>query len=904
MADASSRPAIDLGRLAPDLRQTCGDYCGSYRDQLAEAVRRGEGGVAVAQKHARILDGLLGALYCAADAAARAEGFRPIGRVALVAVGGYGRGLVGLGSDVDVLFLCDDPSDRHVLSLAEGLLYPLWDVGLDIGHAVRGVDETLELAREDLRTATTLLDMRRVGGDKGILEDLVGRARRSVFESSGLERFLAQLEDDRHTRHERFGGSLYLLEPEVKLGCGGLRDLDVARWAAEARWGAGETAQLVRHGALLQREVEDLETARETLWRVRNLLHLRAGRRQDRLTFEDQEEIAVQLGFVAGVTLAVEQFMQAYYRHARVVEQTAERVTARARQIDRSGPARKEDLGQGILLFNGQVTFHDSERLADDPVLALRLYDAVARRGAAPYPFAREAITRAAGEPEWCEKLRAQPESSRLFLEALRCTVRAPVRQDSILAELHEVGMLLAMIPEFEPVTGRVQHDIYHVYTVDVHSVAAVDRLRAIKRGDYASDLPLASRLAAELPRPEPLFLGLLLHDIGKAHGKDHSRKGAVMAKPIAERLGLSAVDVAHVVWLVEEHLSLYIWATRRDTSDPVVVHEVAKQVGTLDRLRDLYLLTVADLSTTNPNAMTSWKSRLLEDLYLAVAAELEGDGAPVASRRAEAIREEVRVGFVGGAGQADLERFIQEMPDRYLLANPVDAIRVHARMARDRDGALVHLGVRPGPSEEVSELVVITDDRPGLLADVAAALAAQRLTIAAAQIYTREPGEGRPAEAFDVFHVRRVSSGADGEPLDDARLARTRTDLADLLSGAVDAGELLARRLRTPSWAKRKSPDVPTDVQVDNEASSRFTVIDVFTRDRAALLHTIARTLHEQGLSIGLSKVNTEGEKAADVFYVLDASGEKVSDPERLERLPRLIGDAIRALDARESGA
>lgn len=897
---SASRPAIDLTRLAPSLKETCGEYCGSYRDRLADGVRRGEGGVRTAQMHARILDGLLGALYCAGDAAARAEGHTPRGRVALVAVGGYGRGLVGLRSDVDVLFLCDDPADPYVAALADGLLYPLWDLGLEIGHAVRGVRETIELAREDLRTSTTLLDMRRVAGDKQILEELSRSARRSVFEGAGLERFLDQLEEGSRERHARFGGSLYLLEPEVKLGCGGLRDLDVAMWAAHGRWGAQGTEELVRHGALLAREVRELENASEMLWRVRNLLHLRAGRRQDRLTFEDQEEIATLLGFVDGVTLGVEQFMQAYYRHARVVEQTAERMIARARHVGHRAPARTEDLGRGLLRFDEAVTFHDSEKLATEPVLALRLYAEVAKRGLAPYAFARDAIARMTADPAFCERLREDPEASRLFLAALSCTADPPVKGRSILSELHEVGLMLAMVPEFEPLTGRVQHDVYHVYTVDVHSVAAVDRLRAIKRGDLATELPLPSRLAAELPRPGPLFLGLFLHDIGKVHGKDHSKKGALMAGPIAERLGLSAVDVAHVVWLVEEHLSLYHWATRRDTTDPDVIAEVARQVGTLDRLRDLYLLTVADLSTTNPTAMTSWKARLLEDLYLAVAGVLEGDGRDATLRRADAIREEACVGFVGDAGQARLERFVREMPDRYLLANPVDAIRVHARVARDREGAPIHVAVSPGPSPEVSELIVVGDDRPGLLADVTAVLAAQRLSVAAAQIYTRE-GEGDRAEAFDLFHVRRASVGADGEPVDEVKLGRIRADLESILRGEVTAPELLARRVQKPAWAQRHSPGVPTEIHIDHAVSPRFTVLDVFTRDRPALLYTIARTLHVEGLTIALSKINTEGERAADVFYVLDASGAKVRDAERWAKVPAALRAAIEALDPSE---
>ncbi len=895
MTEATSRPAIDLGRLAPDLRETCGDYCSSYHQELAGAIRAGEGGVAVATRHARILDGLLGALFCAADATSRAEGHPPSGRVALVAVGGYGRGLVGLHSDVDVLFLCDDPHDRHVSALAEGLLYPLWDLGVQIGHAVRGVDETISLARDDIATATTLLDMRRVAGDRTILAELGQLARARVFEA-GLERFLERLADDLAARHERFGDSLFLLEPEVKLGCGGLRDLDIARWAAKARWTAEGTDALVKHGALLSREARELEVAGEMLWRVRNRLHLRAGRRQDRLTFEDQEEIATQLGFVEGITLAVEQFMQAYYRHARVVEQTTERMLARARAIRPRKSVRREPLAPGILSHDDQVTFTDSAQLEEEPTLALRLYEEVATRGLAPYPFARDAIARAAAEPVWGERLRAAPESAPMFLRALRCTARAKLKRRSVLHELHELGVMLAMIPEFGPVTGRVQHDVYHVYTVDVHSVAAVSRLAAIKRGDYAHELPLASRLAAELPRPDPLFLGLLLHDIGKAHGKDHSRKGAVMARPIAERLGLGHVDVAHVVWLVEEHLSLYHWATRRDTSDPEVIADVAAQVGTVDRLRDLYLLTVADLSTTNPNAMTSWKARMLEDLYLAVAAELEGADRRGPARRADAIRDEVRVGFVGDGSEDALGRFVAQMPDRYLLANPVDAIRAHAQASVERGARDLHLAARPGQSRDVSELIVVGDDRPGLLAHVGAALAGQRLSVVTAQVYTRRLDDGR-LEAFDVFEVRHVAVGADGEPLDEARLERLRRDLRGLLDGELEAADVLKRR-RQPSWAQRKSPPVRTEVKVDNNASRRFTVVDVFTRDRPALLHHIAKALHDQGLTIAISKVNTEGERAADVFYVLDSSGEKITDRARLEATERALHAVLEATE------
>lgn len=901
----SPAPSLDLSSLAPGLGQTCDEYRVTYRERLADMVRRGESGVRVASMHARILDGLLGALYCASSAAAKSTGRGPAGRTALLAVGGYGRGLLGLHSDLDVVVLCDDPTDPGAALVAEALLYPLWDLGLEIGHAVRGVSETLALAREDIRTATTLLDVRRVAGDASLVEELLRGARREVIEPK-MGAIVAALASDTDARHERYGGSRFLLEPDVKNGCGGLRDLDVLLWAIHVRWGARTLDEGVEKGALLHREARELEEAREMLWRVRNLLHVRAagelgaGRRQDRLTFEDQEEVSVALGFADdGRALGVEQFMQAYYRHARTVEVGVERMLARARHHDRKAPPPVEDLGGGILVWGDQITLRDSDELARDPALALRFYDEVVEQQLPPYAFARDAIARAAADPAWCERLRASREAAALFLEHLTHVGDVPVKRGSLIGELHEVGLLLAMIPEFESVTGRVQHDVYHVYTVDVHSVAAVDRLRALARGEHASTLPMPTRLAADVPRPTTLFLGVLLHDVGKGRGRDHSTVGAELSEPIAARLGLGGADVAHVRWLVQEHLSLYHWAMRRDTSDPDTIAEVARRVGTIDRLRDLYVLTVADLSTTNPNAMTSWKARMLDDLYLAVAGYLEGEREP-GEKRADAIRAEVRVGFVGDSRADELEAFLGSMPDRYVLANPVDVIRAHARIARDRGRSALSVAVRPGPSEAIAELVVVTDDRPGLLADVAAALASARLDVTTAQVHTRPRAGHERAEAFDVFQVRRTG-GAEGEPVDASLVAKFRADLEELLEGRASAAELLARRAPPPAWARKHSPAVKTEVLIDDDVSPRFTVIDVFTRDRVGLLHAIARTLHEQKLSIALSKITTEGERAADVFYVTDASGAKLRDPARVAAVSDALRAAIAALEAKD---
>ncbi len=856
-------------------------------------MRRGDLGVLTARSHARALDGLLNALYCASDAASQTLGQNPRGRLALVAVGGYGRSTLGLHSDVDVVFLCDDSSDPFVGALAEGLLYPLWDLGVDIGHAVRSVEETVRLAREDIRTTTTLIDFRRIAGSGSILDDLERSAREQVLEPHLVE-FLDALEQDTANRHRRFGGSLYLLEPDVKQGRGGLRDLDVAEWAARARWGARNEQDYVRTGALLAREVRELDDAREMLWRTRNLLHLRAGRQQDRLTFGDQEDLAHELGFVDGVTLGVEQFMQAYYRHARIVALTAERMLDRARPRRQGRAATFRKLADGIFLADDVISLEEPNRLESDPALAFRFYRQALRHQKRPDHSVRDAIARTAPDKRWRLRLQDSEEATQLFLSELLNVDSAPFRTGSTIAELHEVGLVTAMIPEFDPLVGRVNHDLFHVYTADIHAVKALEHLQALTRGESRVS-SLAARLAAEAPRRLPVFLAVLLHSLGRVRGKDQEAQGARLAESVALRLGFSAIDAQHIGWLVREQKSLYRWATQRDIHDPQSLAEVVRMVGTSERLRDLFLCTIGVVSTANPKGISSWKARALEDLYLATLAELESGQTPIQTEtRALEVKLQAVVGFAGDAGQEELQAFIDQMPDRYFLANPVDVVRRHARIARDRDPDLVTVRVGPGPSDDVEEVVVVSSDRSGFLADLTAVFAAHDLSVLSAQIYTRQRPAGN--EVFDVFWVKI----GENTPMP-ARLAEElREDIARRITNRVSAEDLIARGSTPPPWAVRPGPQVPTHISVDNNASAKYTIVDVFTRDRKGLLHEIARTLHELDLSIAVSKVNTEGQSVADVFYVADQDGKKLRDPERLKSLQRVLYDRVLALHAR----
>lgn len=861
-------------------------------------------GLALGRRNARILDDLLVELFQSLRSGQLVvEGSQAIPAAAwdaveLAGVGSYGRGAVALKSDLDIRVLTKDVA--KAAALADALLYPLWDMGVAVGHQVVTVEDLVESARADLPAATSLLDWRHVAGEEGLARALRKRAAEGIFAHSELPRFLARLEDEVAQRHERFGGSVYLLEPDVKNGAGGLRDLDVARWAAKARFGVGEPEELVRIGALVPREAAEILAASEVLFRVRNLLHAHAGRRSDRLTFDEQESLATLLGY-GEEREAVEHMMSAYYRAARTISRSLDMILSRAAPMLTKRKPRDEDLGSGVRLFDGSATMSDPELLRSDPAIALRLVAAALDRGVPLLPYARDAIVRASADPAWGVELRAQPEAGPRLAELVSTCRETALRSGSVVRELHDTGLLLAMIPEFSPVVGRVHHDTYHVYTVDVHSVAAVDRLASLARGDLAAEFPLACRLAAEIVRPRMLFFATLLHDVGKAiGGTDHSQRGAEMASAILTRIGLSREDVDEACHLIRKHLVMYHVATRRDLDDPATVRDFARDVHGREGLRDLYLLTVADLSTTSPTSMTSWKARMLDELYLATDAVLGGAAADDTrkmralgdvERAVEALpaeSEEER-----GERRRSLAEFIGSMPERYLLANTPASIVAHAELSRTHGGRPASVALVPSRHPEAAEICVIAPDRPGLLAAITAAIAASRLEVHAAQIHTRAVA-GAEVEAVDLFWVRDRAEGASGVARSLPKLER---DLTAILAGEASPIDL-ARRRGQAQRAERSSPKVKIQVSVDDRASPRHTVIEVVARDRPGLLFSISEALHGLRLSISVAKINTEGSRVADVFYVSEADGSKVAPGKRSAAVQATLLAALEGLE------
>ena len=871
--------------LVPDIKR----FLARHRLGVEETIARGDedSGLPAGRRLTKMYDGLLSALFHAARAALTNEGAWQ--SVSLAAVGSYGRGALALHSDLDVRLLCDQDS-QAANGVAETLLYPLWDAGISIGHQVVTPEESIELARDDLPTATSLLDWRPLAGSAGPADKRLELVYEGIFGPSTLRHFLEGLGDRAARSRERYGGSVYLLEPDLKNGPGGLRDLDVAHWAARARWRIRDLSELVRIGVLVPREWQPIDDARRLIWRIRNLMHLKTGRCSDRLSFDLQEEVAESLGYGTGGG-AAEKLMSDYYRQARLIRHTSEMILAKSMPPPRRRPV-EQDLGDGLKVVNGAVSLSAAASLEDEPALALRLYERAVELDAPVYQFARDQVARATADKDFCERLRASSDAADIFVRLAGAARATRLEAGSVLRELHDVGLMLAMIPEFTPVVGRVHHDTYHVLTVDAHSIAAVDRVAELRRGDLAGEYPLGSWLAAELTRPRVLTFAALLHDVGKdTGGKNHSERGAVLAETILKRLGLRETEIHDVQQLIRQHLVMYHTATRRDLDDPQTLEDFCANVRSREGLRKLYLLTIADVSTTSPQAMTAWKARMLEELFVAADRALVSGVAVADDETAARRRREVKEQLNGAVSQQFADDFLRGVPDRYLHANEPGGIIKHLRVAEAAAGELARLEII-GVDEPYVEVVCVADDQPGLLAKFAAVFAASRLKVMGAQVCTwRGPDGSR--RGLDGFWLR----GRGGADSVERMLPNMQRDLAALLGGETTAEELVSSR-RTSRWNERRAPDVTPRVSIDNRAGRNHTVIEIIAPDRLGLLYALAHVIASEGLSIYVAKINTEGARIADVFYVTAAGGGKLTDKVSLETLERKLLAAIAALE------
>jgi [protein-PII] uridylyltransferase len=855
-----------------------------------ETLESGGTGLGTAQVLSGVMDTLIQVLY---DFTVKhvfyAQNPTESEHIAVVAVGGYGRGALAPGSDIDLLFVLPYKQTAWGESVIEFMLYILWDLGLKVGHATRSLDECIRLAKSDHTIRTSVLEARFICGRSPLCEKLKERFWKEVVTGTGRDFVEAKLEE-RKKRHMAAGESRYLVEPNVKDGKGGLRDLHTLYWIAKYLYRVEDVSELVSAGFLTADEFRAFAEAEEYLWLVRCHLHFLTGRAEERLTFDVQIDLSKRLGFEdVGRTRGVERFMQQYFLTAKTVGDLT-RIFCATLEAQHKKPwpmfgriiptiGRKNVDVEGFFIEQNRLNIEGPQVLRAKPVNFLRLFHVADQKGVDVHPDALKHVTRNLALID--DALRADPEANRLFLETL-CSRRDPERT---LRLMNEAGVFGAFVPDFGRIVAKMQFNMYHHYTVDEHLIRAIGHLSRIERGEYKEEHPVANEIIHKVLSREVLYVSILLHDIAKGREGDHSVVGEEVALALCPRLGLKPDETETVAWLVRYHLVMSDVAQKRDLSDPKTIRDFVSVVQSPERLRLLLCLTVADIRAVGPGVWNGWKGQLLRQLYYEAEAQMLGGFGATArpqlvAEAKEALAKRLQ-GWTEDARQGALSRHY----DAYWLALDSDA---HERQARQMQEAadkreMLSLTANTDEFRSVTEVSIYTGDHPGLFSQLAGAVAMCGANIVDAKIFTTADGM-----ALDLFSIQ----DADGRPLSDARrIQRLRETIARVLSGEVVPRTVIdARHVRRREEAFRVVPRV----LVDNSASDTYTVIEVNGRDRPGLLHDLTRALFVAGLTIHSAQIATYGERAVDVFYVKDGFGLKITHAQRIEAVREKMLEAL----------
>jgi [protein-PII] uridylyltransferase len=808
-------------------------------------------------------------------------------RLLAMAVGGYGRGEMALHSDVDIAFVTPWKPTAWTESAIEAILYLLWDLGLRVGHSTRSVDDLIRATAADQTVRTAILEARYVWGDEALHDEVSARFLKEVAAGS-VAGYVKEKLDEREARHARMGDSRYVVEPNVKEGKGGLRDLHALFWIGKYAYRLRDVNELVEVGLFSAEELRQFHRAERFLWAVRCHLHLVAGRPEERLTFDYQREIAERMNYAdrPGKS-SVERFMRHYFLHAKMVGDLTgiflahidEKFAGRGRRFGLPAFRRRPGKLDGFMLDRGRLAIPDEAFLKEDPVRLIQMFALADRYGLEIHPLAM----RAAGR---CAKLidagvRADPRANALFLDVLT----SPRDPETVLRWMNEAGVFGRFIPDFGRVVAQMQFDMYHHYTVDEHSIRAIGLLSKIERGLLRGDHPLATALFRQIASRRTLYAAVLLHDIAKGRGGDHSELGAEVALELCPRLGLSDAETESVAWLVRWHLLMSATAFKRDLTDPKTIQDFVGRVTSLERLRLLFMLTVVDIRAVGPGIWNDWKRQLLRSLFEA-AEELLRLGHKQRGRkeRIATLQDELFATLDWSASR--FARYIFRLPDSYWLAEPAEVLESNARlidrMERDPDKAKpVHIAVQVGRGATL--VSVHARDRPGLFFRLAGAISLAGGNIIDARIHTIADGM-----ALDNFLVQDMGRGPFADP---HQLKRLEAAVLKALDGQEPSADRLAARA-LPLRRAEAFPIQPA-VFIDAGASNRYTVIEVNARDRAALLFELARAIFESRGMIHSAHIATYGERAVDVFYLTDLKGAKIERPERLHALEERLLEA-----------
>ncbi|MBE1298256.1 MAG: [protein-PII] uridylyltransferase [Rhodobacteraceae bacterium] len=845
---------------------------------------------ALTQSYSHLTDGLVTTAFYAAT-----ELLHPLSnptrgeRIAVMAVGGYGRAEMAPFSDVDLLFLTPYKITAWAESVIESMLYILWDLRLKVGHSSRTIKDCIRLGAEDYTIRTAMLEHRFLSGDSDLAAELDDRLQSDLFSKDARDFIEAKLEerDQRHLKQ----GERYMVEPNVKEGKGGLRDLQSLFWIAKYLYQVQDVAELVPLGLFSEDEFAFFAEAESFLWAVRSHLHLVTNRATEQLTFDLQVEVAQRMGYQdkAG-RRAVEIFMQDYFRKAtQVGDITRIFLTKLEASQQKNEPLlerifrRRPRIKPGYKVVNNRLDVEDAESFLEDKLNLLRIFEEALRTGMLIHPDAMRLVT--ANLDLIDDEMRGNKEANRIFLDLLL----KHGNPERALRRMNELGVLSAFMPEFEPIVAMMQFNMYHSYTVDEHTIQVISNYASIERGELEEELPVSSEVLRSGINRKVLMIAMLLHDIGKGREQDHSILGAQIARKVAPRLGLNKSDSETVEWLVRYHLLMSDMAQKRDIADPRTVRGFAKAVQSVKRLDLLLLLTVCDIRGVGPDTWNNWKAALLRSLYNQTRRALE-DGMEALSRehRGTAAKKALRAALPEWS-KADLKRETSRHYPPYWQGLHVTAHVDFAEMlqeleAKDDPGEVI-IRLHPDEDRDATRACFTMSDHPGIFARVVGALALVGANVVDARSYTTKDGY-----VTDAFWIQ----DAEGHPFEAARLPRLTQMILKTLKGEVIAREALVSRDKIKK--REKAFNVPTHITFDNEGSEIYTIIEVDTRDRAGLLYDLARTLADANVYIANAVIATYGEQVVDTFYVKDMFGLKYHSESKQKTLERKLREAISA--------
>jgi [protein-PII] uridylyltransferase len=868
----------------------CKRYLDHYRKLIRDRHRSGASGAWVVQMTTQMIDTLIHTLFhCITSDVI--DGGDLSERLTLVAIGGYGRGELNPYSDIDLMFLYSGKDQERIEAFAQKLLYFLWDMKLDVGYSVRTTADCIAMARADLTVKTALLDSRYLVGNTALYADLE-KVLVSQILAKESDSFIREKMEELRKRRSKYGASIYILEPNIKEGEGALRDLHTAMWVAKIKYKVREPRELILKGVLTEEELATYYGALTYLWRIRNELHYLAGRKKDQLTFDAQTAVAAFLGYKEqGRTVAEEEFMQDYYLHANRVEHFASLLIAKcAWREEKAGKILgyfiRRPLGNGLYVLKGELVVPDETVVQKDPGLLMKIFEAAQKQGVTLNLRVKTLIRNSLHLVN--DKFRRSREVNTSFFAILR-SEKGVVET---LRLMHHLEFLNHFIPEFERIYCKVQHDLYHIYTVDIHSLFCVEELVELWNGTHRKTLPLLTQLAREVDKRELLLLAVLLHDIGKGEGSRHAERGGEMMPTIARRMGLSKEDTERLVFLVQQHLLFAHIAQRRDLHDERMIVDFARQMEKSENLKMLYLLTYADIRGVGPDVWTDWKGNLLQELYEKAFKVLErGDfRLEASSERVKKVKRTVVELLADELPVVAIKEELRSMTTRNLLANAPKVLAEHVRTLVRLDGTNLLMEVRHEPESGYTNIIICTFDLPGLFSKITGVMAANGLNILGAQIHTSSNGK-----ALDVL---QVNSPQRQLITDTSRWRKVEEDLRQVLAGKVQVATLVEKRRKSSTLIEKARPKsrFTTRVDIDNEVSADYTVIDIYADDKIGLLYQITSTLTDLGLYIGVAKISTKADQVADVFYVKDIFSHKITAEEKLADIRSRLQQAIEA--------